>query len=340
MTTARSDALNEIIKTSLVKRMITIDDVYESLDNSVSRRTVRRAFKDAEEYNWIQKQGKNSKSWLYGETAREYQKATKNVEYPDEEYPIMYYVYSTNNTKDFFKDENLLVSAGAAWRSSGDGFTFKPPKANHLLVDSGGYQAATRFGDEYPYTPKMLHEWGDSIYADVVWGMDWACEDKDVLSNVTGVDKSNIKDWEWRYEKSWTDQVKQFEHYKNNEYDHEFRPVIQGHDIDDYPRFAKKLKESKLPHKNVGIGTVCKRSSNDEIHEVVLKIRSILPESNIHLFGATLNIYNDERFDGLFESSDTAAWLQHDPESGMYPKNEERAYINYRQKVNNTLLKS
>ena len=59
---------------------------------------------------------------------------------------------------------------------------------------------------------------------------------------------------------------------------------------------------------HIGVGTVCKRSSRDEILEVARKIRSAFPNKHIHLFGASLVIYKDSRFRGLFDSSDTAAW--------------------------------
>jgi len=58
----------------------------------------------------------------------------------------------------------------------------------------------------------------------------------------------------------------------------------------------------------IAVGTVCKRSSTDEILDVVTTVRDHFPNKWVHLFGATLNIYKDDRFDGLFDSSDTAAW--------------------------------
>lgn len=338
MTSTRGDALNKIIQSALEKRIVSIRDVTDSMEGEPSRRTIRRAFKDAEEYGWLKKQAANSNSWYSGDIARKYQQSDRVDGYPHDNFPIMYYVVTNTTPQPFFDGENVLASAGVAWRESGSGFTLGIPNANHLLIDSGGYQAAARFRDEYPYSPQKLHEWAHSVHADVVFGMDWACEDKEVLSKITGVAEEKIADWEWRYEKAWQDQVKQFEHYQQGRYDHEFRPVIQGHDKEDFIEFAHKLKDSHLPHRRVGVGTICKRASTDEIYDVVSSIKSILPHSDLHLFGATLNIWKDERFENMYKSSDSAAWLQHDPDSGMYAEDMEQAYLTYKNKVENSAL--
>jgi hypothetical protein len=61
-------------------------------------------------------------------------------------------------------------------------------------------------------------------------------------------------------------------------------------------------------HDTLAIGTVCKRDDLDEILDVVELVRDYYPDKYLHLFGATLNIWRDQRFAGLFDSTDTAAW--------------------------------
>lgn len=321
-----------------------MDDVIEHSKTGVSRKTVQRTMKEAEEFGWVTKRSKRANDWQAGEKALQNRTATKSSGYISENFPIMYYASSVkSHTPDFLYGENVLLSAGVAWRETGAKFTLAVPDANHLIVDSGGYQAATYFRDEYPYSPKELHEWAENIQADVVWGMDWACEDASVLSENTGVKEEKIPSWEWRLKQSWKDQVKQFNEHIEGRYSHEFRPVIQGHEKKQFVKFAEKLKHSDLPTNRVGVGTVCKRKGSDEIYEIVKVIKDVLPDSKLHLFGATLHVWNDERFKGMFHSSDTAAWIRYDDESGMFPSNGDeealkRAFNNFKEHKEDTYL--
>jgi tRNA-guanine family transglycosylase len=185
------------------------------------------------------------------------------------------------------------------------------PRASHLIVDSGGFQAATKWDSVFPYRAEDLHRWAVDIGADVVAGMDIACE--------TGIEllEKGLLEWgitdtyEQRMWLSLRYQTWQREVYEAYDYadHHTFMPVVQGNTVDDYRWYIDEMRLRGLDeYPWIGVGTICKRGSTEEILDVVRLIRTAFPDKHIHLFGATLNIYKDRRFAGLFDSSDSAAW--------------------------------
>lgn len=79
---ARSVALDAVIRTAVEKadashwnRRFTSEDVAGRLEADVSARTVRRALKDAEALEWIQKRSPNAKKWRPGPRAEEIDEA-------------------------------------------------------------------------------------------------------------------------------------------------------------------------------------------------------------------------------------------------------------------------
>jgi len=235
--------------------------------------------------------------------------------------PTMHYAIDTVGGYDgMFDGQNVLVSAGLAYRNPGaEQFSIHVPgDPSSLLVDSGGFQAALRWNGaragerglpgHYPYSPQELHDWGDEIGANAVAGMDVACEEATALFDF---DAGHLWPGDWR--DRWLDalhyQVRQRDTFEAGGYDHDFMPVIQGKDPQQYERFIELMTAEGLDqYDRVAVGTVCKRSDRDEILDVVTTVRDYFPNKWVHLFGATLNIYKDDRFDGLFDSSDTAAW--------------------------------
>jgi hypothetical protein len=337
MVSSRSAALEAIMRLALTQNKIQIDDVIDASDQETSRRTARRAFKDAEGFGWVEKDGPNANSWHPGERARETRIAERHSGYEDaDDLPQMYYVSAGNTAPDCLFGERVMVSAGVAWRNSGDGFNIGVPDATHLMVDSGGFQAAVHFRDEYPYSPEQLHTWADRIRADVVWGMDWACESTEVLAKAKDIDPDKIAPVDVRYQRAWEDQMRQFKEHQEGRYGHEFRPVVQGNTVSQFKDFAARLRESPMPDERIAIGTVCKMESNRGILKVLEAVTEELPDSYIHLFGATLNVWKDPRFVGRFHSSDSAAWRTHYGDNGEYASGQQeltQAHQEYSEKV-------
>lgn len=233
----------------------------------------------------------------------------------------MFFCMDTTGGYDgVFDGEHVLASAGLAYRNPGTGMfnLHVPDDPASLMVDSGGFQAATRWNGaragerglhgRYPYSPAELHEWADEIGADVVAGMDVACEDAaDLFDFESGyVWPGDYRDRMWD---SLDYQLRQQRVYEDGGYDHEFMPVIQGNAAEDYERFIGLMQTEGLDrYEKLALGTVCKRTDRDEILEVVRLVRDAYPDKYLHLFGATLTIWKDPRFHSLFDSSDTAAW--------------------------------
>jgi hypothetical protein len=238
--------------------------------------------------------------------------------------PTMYYCLDNIGTYDgMFNGEHVLASAGVAYRNPGsDRFSLGvPAEPASLIVDSGGFQAATRWNGaqagerglhgRYPYSPTELHEWAEEIGADVVAGMDVACETAADLFGADGFEKGYLwpGDYRDRLLESLDYQCRQQRIYEQGEYSYAFMPVIQGNTLADYEEFMWLMQTEGLDqYDQLALGTVCKRTNRDAILDIVELVREYYPEKHLHLFGATLRIWQDPRFAGLFESSDTAAW--------------------------------
>lgn len=260
--------------------------------------------------------------------------------------PEMFFAYGSLGEVPELTGRRVLVSAGVAWRNPGvtiegkhdrfllayrdteflnpridadveDLFNINIPDGPEvLMVDSGGYQAATRWGSvgiptpekrtRYPYTADQYHDWCEEIGADIVAGMDVACEDAEEI-HIEGEPWPG--DYTYRMMESLENQRRQLLDFYETGYDFEFMPVIQGNRLADYEEYISQMPSYGLDgFDRYAIGTVCKRTDRDEILAVVRLVNEQFPKAKIHLFGATLNIWKDRRFVGLFDSSDTAAW--------------------------------
>lgn len=228
----------------------------------------------------------------------------------------MHYVWGELGPFEQLNGRPGLISAGVAWENPGDGFTAWVPDSTPLMVDSGGFQAATKWENcEYPYTSQELFEWAEQIGADIVAGMDVACETRAILQELDScqINPGPVED---RVAKSLEYQIEQDRIYREGRADgrwsFEFMPVVQGYTLEQYRWFARQLRRYEIwtPEANplVGIGSVCKRDDVTRIREVAQTVHAELPCGRFHLFGATIRAWRDRQLWGLFESSDTAAW--------------------------------
>lgn len=230
--------------------------------------------------------------------------------------PRMHYVWGELGPFEDLHGKPHLTSAGVAWENPGDGFTAWVPDSDPLMVDSGGFQAATKWPDcQYPYSPTELFDWAEEIGADIVAGMDVACETRSILQELDTcqIDPGPIEE---RLAKSLEYQIEQDRIYREGRaegrWSFDFMPVVQGYTLDQYRWFARQLRRHDVwtpeADRLTGIGSVCKRDDVDRIREVAQTVRAELPDGRFHLFGATIHVWKDRRLWGLFESSDTAAW--------------------------------
>lgn len=251
--------------------------------------------------------------------------------------PTMFYVATSLGEEADLDGENVLVSAGTAWRNpgksgAGEGFDIFLPETNCLFVDSGGYQAAVHFGDEYPYSPTQLFEWAESIGASYVAGMDWACERGDVLreSKTAKVTVDAIASVPERIERSIEDQIEQAAVYEEGDWSFELVPTVQGYTISDYRYCARRLRQANVARPYMSIGSVCKRDSADKIYSVLKSCKEELPDTEFHLFGATRKVWKSKKFWGGFVSADTHAWAASHPDGGWpYTKQEKQEALDH-----------
>lgn len=231
----------------------------------------------------------------------------------------MHFCMDTVGTYDgMFNGEHVLVSAGLAYRNPGSGFTIHiPDEPASIMVDSGGFQAATRwngaiasskgFAGPHPYTPTELHEWADSIGADCVAGMDVAAGR---FEDIYDYEQGHVppKSHRQRMLRSFELQKRQHRQFQTNEYNHALMPVIQGQSPDEYEEFIGLLQSAGLDqYDRIAIGNA-KRATRDDILHIASVVRDYYPDKHIHLFGGTLSIWKDDRFDGLYDSMDTSVW--------------------------------
>lgn len=243
--------------------------------------------------------------------------------------PKMFYVWGELGDFPPMHGENVMISAGSAWNNppKGDGFNAFIIPNKELFIDSGGFQAAK--WQKYPYSAEEYMNWAESVGADYVAGMDFACEPE--------ISEMSVKD---RLKKTIGNQVRQMDVYEANDYNFKLVPVIQGSTlVSQYLESIDKLNDRGLITDYVGVGSLCLRKSVKEIYEVVKAISEEI-DSRLHLFGAKVSILKKREFWGKFYSSDTAAWKflpsNARPEGGMYVRNKrekEMAFRTYRAKV-------
>lgn len=245
--------------------------------------------------------------------------------------PTMFYVATVLGEQPWLAGENILVSAGTAWRNPGSsgksgGFDVYVPETDCLFVDSGGFQAAVHYGNKYPYSPSKLFEWAEEIGADYVAGMDWACEKEQALREapMVTVTADTVASVPERIERTINDQIEQAKIYKQGDWSFELVPAVQGYTIDDYRYCARRLRQANIARPFMSIGSVCKRDSPNQILRVLEACREELPNTEFHLFGATRRVWKDRRFYGKFASADTHAWAASHPDGGWPSTNAEK----------------
>lgn len=192
------------------------------------------------------------------------------------------------------------------------------------VVDAGGYNVQSRFATDggslkvspqaiqnelqtdapfYPWTVVEYHEWL-SEYADrFTWAcaMDYACEERfDALWDV-----------ESRMDATIDNTIEHFE----QDPDYAVLPVLQGRCVDDYVESYERLTDHGIPCDRVGLGTICRISSQNEIVETEREVRNRTGVESIHGFGVKVSAY---KLGATFETADSAAWVSEAKNGRVY----------------------
>lgn len=147
----------------------------------------------------------------------------------------------------------------------------------------------------YPWTVDEYHEWLSEFSHEFEWAcvMDYACESK----------FDPIMPKQVRMDYTIQNTIRQFE--KSPAYD--LIPVLQGRSFADYIWSHTKLTNHDIPTEYVGLGTVCRISSESRIVELEQDLREHTDVEKIHGFGVKIDAY---KMGSTFNTADSAAWVR------------------------------
>lgn len=146
----------------------------------------------------------------------------------------------------------------------------------------------------YPFTVGEYHEWLSEHSEEFEWAtaMDYACEEKfDPL---------------WSVEKRREATIENTIAHYDLDPDYEVLPVLQGRSVDDYVDSFEQLEDHGIPTDHLGIGTVCRMSSEKRIVRFENEIRDRIGDVRLHGFGVKIEAF---KHGGTFESADSQAWV-------------------------------
>lgn len=201
------------------------------------------------------------------------------------------------------------------------------PPMRYVAADCGGFVATNKWGD-YKYHSAQYTSWCYTIGEPLRWA---AMMDLCVEPEITEGDRGLIRE-----RQDWTTQMaeKFYETYMDAPW--AWVPTLQGWEPEDYLYHARKLRPLIDEMQNhyyerpgfdecdedealftrvsrnfmdfrVGIGTLCRRASVQQIREIVSALVSELPGVRFHLWGVKLSSMQGGLPDAV-ASVDSAAW--------------------------------
>jgi len=247
-----------------------------------------------------------------------------NESSPDDQRFYMTYARSRpNELVPWIEEHNvpLLTNAIHRWSANTERFLDMWEYDTPHVIDAGGYNVmasyVTQSGDlsadvnrfalagekttaqpYYPYSIKQYHDWLCSHADEIEWAtaMDYACEERfDVLW-----------DYEQRMDATIENTVEQQNLLDDAGNPYKMLPVLQGREPAEYVEFYDKLKDRGVPVDHVGVGTVCRLSSEKRIVEYEQTIREQTDVDRLHGFGVKIQAFNHG---AEFESADSQAWV-------------------------------
>lgn len=184
-----------------------------------------------------------------------------------------------------------------------------PRAATGWALDSGGFSELSLYG-EWLSTPReyaaAVHRY-DAEIGQLNWAapQDWMCEP--IMLARTGLSVAE-------HQRRTVDNLLQLRDLWTAASDAPFMPVLQGWALDDYLRCADLYEQAGVDltaEPVVGIGSVCRRQSTDEIATIVAALHRHLDpghdaENNLHGFGVKTRGLH--RYGHLLGSADSMAW--------------------------------
>jgi hypothetical protein len=207
----------------------------------------------------------------------------------------------------------LLTNATLRWSDKTHQFNQMWEYDTPRVVDAGGYNVQAEYADQwgnikqspietlgedtpfYPWSIEEYHRWLKEYSDRFLWAsaMDYACEER--YDSLWSVDR--------RIEETIENTIEQYE-MLDGEYN--LLPVLQGRSLDDYLYCYDRFEEAGIPLDAVGLGTVCRISSSNEIIELEKDLRAARDFDYIHGFGVKVSAF---RMGATFDSADSQAWV-------------------------------
>jgi hypothetical protein len=209
----------------------------------------------------------------------------------------------------------LLTNALHRWSNNTDSFMDMWKYDTDHVIDAGGYNVQSTYADRwgnikvdeedvkaeletespfYPWKVEDYHEWLSQYEDEIEWAsvMDYACEDR--FDNLWSVQD--------RVDTTIENTIK---HYDLDP-DYEVLPVLQGRSVDSYIESYNRLEDAGIKPNVIGLGTICRLSSTEEILEVESKVRDYIDVDFVHGFGVKVDSFSRG---ATFSSADSAAWV-------------------------------
>ena len=170
-----------------------------------------------------------------------------------------------------------------------------PARSGLKMCDCGGFVFGRRYGG-FPFSPKAYIRWLEEMRPDVAATMDLPCEveiardDREVVQRQ--IQTLRYAEYLLGHRAGWA-----------------WAPVVQGRTIAQYVDHARAYADCGMARPIMGIGSLCRRTSAREVHDIVRAVAEVLPNTVFHLFGVKLQVITgDTLLHPAVAGMDSAAW--------------------------------
>jgi len=167
------------------------------------------------------------------------------------------------------------------------------------IMDSGAFSEINING-RYTFTPEEYLRYVEMHQPSLFFNMDYMCEP--FVLERTGL---TVKEHQAR---TIDNQIKIMDLLDKYDIRGEFAGCIQGWQIEDYLTHIDDLKKNGLITRRMGVGSVCRRNSKNQILEVLRAIKNELPAVKLHGFGVKTDILKEPVVYECLDSCDSMAW--------------------------------
>lgn len=202
----------------------------------------------------------------------------------------------------------LLTNAKQRWSQAQSDFLPMWEYDTPHVIDAGGYNVQAAWmkhedfresatddaTDYYPWSVREYHDWLCEHDDEFEWAtaMDYACEDR--FNELWSVED--------RIEATLENTLE----HVNLDPEYQVLPVLQGRQVRDYVRCYEFYEDHGIDCDYVGLGTVCRLSSEKKIVELEKDIRALTNVEHIHGFGVKVDAY---KHGATFDTADSQAWV-------------------------------